>query len=109
MRKEEFISHFKEVLFNKGLMSGNRAYSFNEELEVFYDTDKEIEWQIRDYSNGDFKSILVRYCEDTTHTYVELYEYDFADPYDLIFYSLDEALDDLDRKHMKKVATKYDF
>lgn len=109
MRKEEFISHFKEVLFNKGLMSGNRAYSFNEELEAFYNTDKEIEWQIRDYSNGDFKSILVHYCEDTTHTYVELYEYDFANPYDLIFYSLDEALDDLDRKHMKKVATKYDF
>ncbi len=108
MRKEEFINHFKEVLFNKGLMSGNRAYSFDEELEVFYDADKEIEWQIRDYSNGDLKSVLVRYCDDTTHTYVELYEYDFADPYDLIFYSLDEALDDLDRKYMKKVAAKYE-
>ena len=103
MRKEEVISQFKEILFNKGLFNGRYgSYSYDEELEVFYDEAKEIEWQIRE------QCILIRYCEDTTHTYVEVYADSFNNTYDMIYYALDEALDDLERKYMKKVMAKYE-
>ena len=73
-------------------------------------TDGEIEYQVRSYCNGrDFSSILVRFCDDDTHTYREFFEYNYTDDnwYDLFYDAFeDEVVEQLCERAMAKAKRK---
>ena len=71
-------------------------FSWSEETEAF--TDGDIEYQIRDYPSGEFESILVRFLDDETHSYLEFYNDYYDNIYDLLDDVLsDETIEELDR------------
>ena len=49
-----------------------------------------IQYQVRDYFNGEFASILIRYPDDRSHCYIELYQQENEDVYDVIYAALSE-------------------
>lgn len=62
-----------------------------------------IQYQIRDYSNGEFSSILVRYPDDASHCYIELYQQENEDVYDVIYAALSEETSEaLERQWYQK-------
>lgn len=61
-------------------------------VDDFIYSDGDIEYQLRDYTNQDFCSILVRYCGDTTHCYREFYYDSNCDIYDLFCKALLEEI-----------------
>ena len=67
----------------------NKIKDFNWVNDFVY-SDGDIEYQLRNYINNDFRSILVRYCEDTTHSYREFYYEPNCDIYDLFYKALSE-------------------
>ena len=104
MKNDEVIEIFKWTLLNRGLWDSNYSFTFDEDIEVFYDADHEIEYQIRDYSNGDFHEILMRFCDDKTHSYIELYLEDFEnDPYEMIYYALEEGIEILEKVTLRNM------
>lgn len=78
------VEIFKQVLNSCNI----NDVTYNEELMTFF--GDELEYQIRDCSDGSFKSILVRFSEDSTHTYREFYEIDYNSIYDLIYDALSD-------------------
>lgn len=62
-----------------------------------------IQYQIHDYSNGEFSSILVRYPDDRSHCYIELYRQENEDVYDVIYAALSEETSEaLERQWYRK-------
>lgn len=62
-----------------------------------------IQYQIRDYSNCEFSSILVRYPDDESHCYIELYPQENEDAYDVIYAALSEETSEaLERQWYRK-------
>lgn len=59
-------------------------------VDEFVYSDGEIEYQLRDSVNNEFRSILVRYCDNTTHCYRKFYYEPNSDIYDLFYVALSE-------------------
>lgn len=73
---------------------------YNEELMTFF--GEELEYQIRDFSDGTFESILVRFTEDETHTYLEFYESEYSNIYGLIYAVLSDDTAEWLAAHMER-------
>ena len=62
-----------------------------------------IQYQVHDYSNGEFSSILIRYPDDRSHCYIELYRQENEDAYDVIYAALSEETSEaLERQWYRK-------
>ena len=71
--------------------------TYDEETATYIWCD-ELEYQIRDYPNGDFCSILVCFIDDETHSYLEFYYCDYENIYDLLEdVFADETMDRLNK------------
>lgn len=74
-----------------------RYFHWDEENGSFIEGDN-LEYQVRDYSNGDFCSILVRFVDDETHSYLEFYDCSYDNIYDLLDDAMsDETIETLDK------------
>jgi hypothetical protein len=91
-------------IISQGYLDTN-CFFWNEETESF--TDGNIEYQLRDYSSGIFKSILVRFLDDETDSYLEFYHM-LGDIYELLHEAFsDETIEELDRIVCDKIKRKY--
>lgn len=62
-----------------------------------------IQYQVHDHPNGEFASILVRYFDDRSHCYIELYRQENEDVYDVIYAALSEETSEaLERQWYRK-------
>lgn len=64
MEASVFINH---LIYNRHVVDN---YDFDTDTNTFI--GDELEYQIRDYSNGDLKSVLIRFVDDTSHNYIEV-------------------------------------
>lgn len=87
-----------------------RGFEWNEDGDCLI-LDNDLEYQIREYSNGDFCSILVRFLEDPTHSYFEFYPSEAHGIYDVIdlAFSSDttDSLEEVVRKRMSREMPSY--
>lgn len=91
----------KEVCTIMRAMLSN--HYIEDEDGVFTSEIDGIQYQIRDYSNGEFSSILVRYPDDESHCYIELYQQENEDVYDVIYAALSEETSEaLERQWYRK-------
>ena len=78
---------------------------FHWEDDVF--TDGEIEYQVRDYTDEDFCSILVRFCDDKTHSYREFFAHSYDDEYTLMYDAFDDdVIEQLGKMMEEKVLRR---
>lgn len=62
-----------------------------------------IQYQVHDYSNREFSSILIRYPDDRSHCYIEYYLEEGKDVYDVIYAALSEETSEaLERQWYRK-------
>ena len=64
-------------------------YTENED-GIFTSEYDGLQYQVRDYTNGEFASILIRYPDDKSHCYIEFYQQENEDIYDVIYAALSE-------------------
>lgn len=68
------LKDLKDYIETNNILYG---YDWDEEEQKF--TDGETEYQLRTFTNSDeMESILVRFCDDKTHTYAEFFLNDYA-------------------------------
>lgn len=89
--KKVFIS----ILVDRNEWGCENGYTYDEETTTFYDSDNEIEYQLREYGSNQFKSLLIRFSNDTHHIYREITPEAFDYIEQMIYYALDEVLEEL--------------